>query len=68
MKATEFVTRILPKVFMYKAARAGLTRPVGPMTLTFSVTNRCNSRCKSCNIWQIYPNKWQDVKGELTLA
>ena len=23
-----------------------------PMNLTFSVTNRCNSRCKTCNIYQ----------------
>jgi MoaA/NifB/PqqE/SkfB family radical SAM enzyme len=23
-----------------------------PMNLTFSITNRCNSRCKTCNIYQ----------------
>ena len=37
------------------------------MTLTFSVTNRCNSRCKTCNIWQVYPNHWQVAEDELTL-
>lgn len=67
MKATDFVTKIWPKTLAYKAARAGLVEPLGPITLTFSVTNRCNSRCKTCNIWQAYPNHWQDPGDELTL-
>lgn len=67
MKATDFVTHIYPKTLGYKAARAGLIAAPGPMTLTFSVTNRCNSRCKTCNIWQVYPNHWQDVENELKL-
>lgn len=67
MKATDFLTQIYPKTLAYKAARAGISKVPGPMTLTFSVTNRCNSRCKTCNIWQIYPNHWQVAEDELTL-
>ncbi len=67
MKASDFITQIYPKTLAYKATRAGLKQPIGPMTLTFSVTNRCNSRCKTCNIWQIYPNHWQVAEDELTL-
>lgn len=67
MKAADFVTQIFPKTLAYRATRAGLMSAIGPMTLTFSVTNRCNSRCKTCNIWQIYPNHWQVVEDELTL-
>ena len=67
MKAIDFITQIFPKTLAYRATRAGLKRAIGPMTLTFSVTNRCNSRCKTCNIWQIYPNHWQVVEEELTL-
>lgn len=67
MNARDFITRIYPKTLGFKAARAGLVRAPGPITLTFSVTNRCNSRCKTCNIWQAYPSHWQDPEAELTL-
>jgi MoaA/NifB/PqqE/SkfB family radical SAM enzyme len=68
VKASDFITRIYPKTLGYKLARAGMMKAPGPLTLTFSVTNRCNSRCKTCNIWQVYPNHWQDVEGELSLT
>jgi MoaA/NifB/PqqE/SkfB family radical SAM enzyme len=48
-------------------ARQGVTKPVLPITLTFSVTNHCQSKCKTCNIWKIYPRKQQDPAGELNL-
>ncbi|MFB3889451.1 MAG: radical SAM/SPASM domain-containing protein [Candidatus Bathyarchaeia archaeon] len=37
------------------------------MSLTFSVTNSCNSRCKTCNIWQLYPEKPEKKTEELKL-
>lgn len=53
---------ILPlKILNLKAFRAlglglGLTSQSKPMPINFtvSVTNRCNARCKTCNIWRIY--------------
>lgn len=40
---------------MYEAARRGLLKTaVRPLTLTFSVTAACQSRCKTCNIGKVY--------------
>lgn len=44
--------QIIYKVLKYKLARSGLVNVDTPLVLTFSVTNRCNSRCKTCNIWK----------------
>jgi MoaA/NifB/PqqE/SkfB family radical SAM enzyme len=38
------------------------------MNLTFSVTNMCQSRCKTCNIWELYKKDPQKRKTELTLS
>lgn len=43
---------MLSKVLQYRLARSGIC-PVGtPLVITYSVTNRCNSKCKTCNIWK----------------
>jgi MoaA/NifB/PqqE/SkfB family radical SAM enzyme len=42
----------LSKAVVYNVARqTGRLRP-RPLNLTFSVTYRCNSRCKTCNVWK----------------
>jgi MoaA/NifB/PqqE/SkfB family radical SAM enzyme len=33
-------------------ARLGLTSPPDPINVTFSVTRRCQSRCRTCYIWE----------------
>jgi MoaA/NifB/PqqE/SkfB family radical SAM enzyme len=45
---------LLPfKILELKSFRTlGLFRPI-PLNFTVSITNRCNSRCKTCNIWRI---------------
>jgi MoaA/NifB/PqqE/SkfB family radical SAM enzyme len=45
---------LVPKVAQYKLSRAGVIRPPMPDNLTFSITNMCQSRCKTCNIWKLY--------------
>jgi MoaA/NifB/PqqE/SkfB family radical SAM enzyme len=40
------------RIFRYRLARARVFSAGSPLVLTFSVTNRCNSRCKTCNIWK----------------
>ena len=35
--------------------------------MTFSVTNKCQSRCKTCNIWKIYHENLYDPKDELSI-
>lgn len=67
MKLADYITTIFPKSLLFKLARQGVIQPCLPITLTFSVTNVCQSRCKTCNIWQIYPNKHQDPQGELKI-
>lgn len=67
MNAKDFITHIYPKTLGFKLAYHGVIKPIRPITLTFSVTNRCQSRCKTCGIWKIYPNKWQDPSNELKL-
>ena len=43
---------VLPKIAKMKASYA-LGKPLAlPMNLTISVSYRCNSRCKTCNVWQ----------------
>jgi len=46
------VLEVLPKIVKMQASYA-LGRPLAlPMNLTISVSYRCNSRCKTCNVWQ----------------
>lgn len=37
-----------------------------PISLTLSVTNRCNSRCRTCNLWRasLHPPKGEFTVGE----
>src|SRR6266550_8539686 len=42
----------LSKAPLYYAARqTGRLRP-RPLNLTFSVTYRCNAKCRTCNVWK----------------
>lgn len=58
---------VLARVPLYNAFRE-LGRPViGPLTMSFVVTDRCNSRCKTCNIGERYLADPSVADGELTL-
>ena len=35
-----------------------------PISLTVSITNVCNSRCKTCNIWKLYQEENELSKGK----
>jgi len=54
MKLTDYLTRVAPKALYYEATRRGWVKPVNPLTLTFSVTAACQSRCKTCNSGAVY--------------
>jgi len=45
---------LIPRALFYKTSRAIGVPMSSPISLTINVTNRCNSRCKTCNIWKIY--------------
>ena len=58
---------IAVKVVNYRLTRLGLVGPASPLNFTFSVTNKCQSRCLSCNIWDLYREEPEKLQQELTL-
>jgi MoaA/NifB/PqqE/SkfB family radical SAM enzyme len=58
---------IVPKMLRYRLARAGIILPGRPINLTFSITNVCQSRCKTCNIWELYKKHPEKKQTELTI-
>ena len=51
----------------YRFVKLGLTAPVNLLNLTFSVTNLCQSKCKTCRIWQLYRQNPKQLDAELTI-
>ena len=49
-----YIREILPKIIRYRLHRLSLISPGTPLNLTFSVTNACQSRCRTCSIWKLY--------------
>jgi len=59
------IAELAPKLVGYRAAYAGIAPPPAPINLTLSITNMCNSRCQSCDIWKIYPAEKSRLAEEL---
>jgi MoaA/NifB/PqqE/SkfB family radical SAM enzyme len=62
-----YIKEILPKIIRYRLYRLGLSSPGTPLNLTFSVTNLCQSRCKTCSIWKLYRDNPSKRAEELTI-
>jgi MoaA/NifB/PqqE/SkfB family radical SAM enzyme len=62
-----YLKEVLPKMIQYRLARSGIISPGLPLNLTFSVTNICQSRCKTCKIWELYARNPEKRTQELTL-
>ncbi len=62
-----YSAELFPKVIKYKLSMWGVINPPIPDNFTFSVTNICQSRCKTCNIWQLYQKKPKLKEKELKL-
>ena len=62
-----YIKELVPKMLRYRLARRGLVGPGMPINLTFSVTNVCQSRCKTCSIWELYQEHPEKRKEELFL-
>lgn len=62
-----YAKELLPKMVRYRLARHGLMGPGVPINLTFSVTNVCQSKCRTCNIWELYQNQPEKRHAELAL-
>ena len=54
MGSKTFLYELLPKTLNYRLARRGWIQPAQPINLTLSVTNACQSKCKTCGIWTVY--------------
>ena len=61
------ISQIAPRMLGYKLSYRGVRSTPAPINLTLSVTNKCNSRCRSCDIWKIYPAEKSRLADELTL-
>jgi len=57
----------IPKIVNYRLARSGILRPARPVTLTYSVTNKCQSQCLTCKIWRVYREHPERAEQELNL-
>ncbi len=67
MRLSDYLTRVAPRALYYAATRRGWVQPINPLTLTFSVTAACQSRCKTCNIGNVYLANPRLAKQNLTL-
>ena len=62
-----FPKQILQKMLRYRLAHIGWARPGTPINLTYSVTNQCQSRCRTCRIWELYRRHPERRDQELTI-
>ncbi len=53
------------KILDYKLAKSIGWPKTLPVSLTVSVTNACNSRCRTCYLWELYKQKPQLKQKEL---
>jgi len=67
MNSKEYFTHILSKTIQYQLNRKGIIDVVNPITLTFSVTAACQSKCKTCNIGLKYLENPDRKKDDLSL-
>jgi MoaA/NifB/PqqE/SkfB family radical SAM enzyme len=67
MKLPRSVRELLPRLAGYKLAYERIIEPPAPINLTLSITNQCNSRCQSCDIWKIYPAEKERLAEELRI-
>jgi len=58
---------IIPRMIGFKLAKWGVMKAPTPINLTFSVTNVCQSRCKTCFIWKLYMDNPKKKLEELKI-
>jgi len=67
MDAKDYLTYFFPKTFKYQGSRLGLLSPGNPITLTYSITAACQSKCKTCNIGIKYQHDPKRKERDLNL-
>lgn len=67
MKKSDLFTRLMKKLISYKLKRWFGYQNFSPMTLTYSVTAACQSKCKTCHIGALYCKDPSRAKADLTI-
>lgn len=68
MKKSDLFTKIAPYLFDYRMNRWFGRKNFHPMTLTYSVTAACQSRCKTCQIGAMFCQDPTRPEKDLTLT
>jgi len=67
MKKSDLFFKLGPNLAAYRMNRWFGYKKFNPITLTYSVTAACQSRCKTCQIGQMYCNDPSRAEKDLTL-
>jgi MoaA/NifB/PqqE/SkfB family radical SAM enzyme len=67
MNKKDFFSKILPRLIHFRTYRIFRLGKIDPITLTFSVTAACQSRCKTCNIGHLWLEDPTRSEKDLTL-
>ena len=67
MKKSDLFTVLMPYLASYKCSRLFGWQKFHPMTVTYSVTAACQSRCKTCQIGAMFCQNPKRAEGDLTL-
>ena len=67
MKKSDLFTKLAPYLFEYRLYRWFGRQKFQPMTVTYSVTAACQSRCKTCQIGQMFCNDPSRPEKDLKL-
>jgi Predicted Fe-S oxidoreductases len=67
MNKSDFLTTLLPRLTQYKLNRYIGLGNIDPITVTYSVTAACQSRCKTCKIGHMYMEHPERAKDDLTI-
>ena len=68
MGLSSYFFELMPKVIGYKLSYWGIIKPPLPANFTISITNMCQSRCKTCNVWKLYEDDPELKNRELKLG
>lgn len=67
MNKRDFFTKLSPRLASYKLHRYFGYQKINPITLTYSVTAACQSRCKTCQIGAMFCQDPSRAKQDLKL-
>jgi len=67
MSRAQFLFELFINILGFRLVRSHIKKPENPITLTYSVTAACQSRCKTCNIGRNYQEDPKRRRKDLTL-